>query len=166
VNDNKLNELEQQLDRDPRLVAGGKLLRALIAAARKENQLPAGMEHCTIRFVSCPIGHGRLTATNWVDNGCQSCELARLKRGEFTPEEFQDILHASTETSRNQWERAISEYRGKLTGFTKPEPHEEERFRSHYQGQTEPCCECGEEYPRADLVIGGEIYCAKCRGKR
>lgn len=30
-------------------------------------------------------------------------------------------------------------------------------------GRVEPCCECGEEYPRADLVVRGEIYCPKCR---
>ncbi len=31
------------------------------------------------------------------------------------------------------------------------------------EGKTEPCCECGEDYPRADLVGGGHIYCPKCR---
>lgn len=30
-------------------------------------------------------------------------------------------------------------------------------------GQTEPCCECGEPYPRADLWLDDHIYCPKCR---
>jgi hypothetical protein len=28
--------------------------------------------------------------------------------------------------------------------------------------QTEPCCECGEDYPRSDL-LAGEVFCQKCR---
>lgn len=31
------------------------------------------------------------------------------------------------------------------------------------EGQTEPCCECGEDYLRADLHFGGHIFCPKCR---
>lgn len=34
------------------------------------------------------------------------------------------------------------------------------------QGQTEPCCECGEDYPRADLHFHRQIYCESCRGKK
>lgn len=30
-------------------------------------------------------------------------------------------------------------------------------------GKFEACCECGEPYPRADL-IAGEVFCPKCRG--
>ncbi len=33
---------------------------------------------------------------------------------------------------------------------------------SKLAGKTEPCCKCGESYPRADL-ISGFIYCLKCR---
>jgi hypothetical protein len=46
---------------------------------RLSAQLPEGMQHCTIRFIECPVGHGRLTATNWVDHGCTFCELAALR---------------------------------------------------------------------------------------
>jgi hypothetical protein len=46
---------------------------------RLRGQLPATMPDCTIRFVECPAGHGRLTATNWVDTGCQTCEAKRLR---------------------------------------------------------------------------------------
>lgn len=45
---------------------------------RLKSQFPEGMERCTIKFISCPVGHGRLTATNWIDNGCRHCEIERL----------------------------------------------------------------------------------------
>jgi hypothetical protein len=38
-------------------------------------QLPDGMQHCTIRFKECEHGHGWLTADNWVQHGCPTCEL-------------------------------------------------------------------------------------------
>ncbi len=41
-----------------------------------ESQLPEGMKHCTIVFKECDKGHGWLTATNWVQHGCPTCELA------------------------------------------------------------------------------------------
>jgi hypothetical protein len=47
--------------------------------ARLKAQLPEGMQECTIRFIECPVGHGRLTAANWVDHGCDTCERNRLK---------------------------------------------------------------------------------------
>jgi hypothetical protein len=37
-------------------------------------QLPDGMEHCTILYKKCGKGHGWLTATNWVEFGCPTCE--------------------------------------------------------------------------------------------
>jgi hypothetical protein len=46
---------------------------------RLRAQLPAGMQDCTIQFKECQLGHGRLTATNWVDHGCQQCEIERLR---------------------------------------------------------------------------------------
>src|SRR6185436_14415139 len=44
------------------------------------SQLPVGMEHCTIVFKECEHGHGRLTAKNWIDHGCQTCEINGLKQ--------------------------------------------------------------------------------------
>jgi len=44
-----------------------------------EAQLPDGMKHCTIIFKECEKGHGRLTAANWVDNGCEWCQLAKVE---------------------------------------------------------------------------------------
>lgn len=48
--------------------------------AELEAQLPEGMKHCTITFHECEIGHGRLSATNWIDNGCHWCTVAALQR--------------------------------------------------------------------------------------
>ena len=43
-------------------------------------QLPEEMQDCTVRFVECPEGHGRLIATNWVDHGCPSCTIKALRK--------------------------------------------------------------------------------------
>ena len=42
-------------------------------------QLPEGMEDCTIVYKKCSKGHGRLTATNWIDHGCQTCVINDLR---------------------------------------------------------------------------------------
>lgn len=34
------------------------------------------------------------------------------------------------------------------------------------EGQSEPCCECGGSYPRADLHFRGELYCPECREEK
>ena len=57
------NELEQ---RHVALAAKNERLRS---------QLPEGMKDCTILFKECELGHGRLTATNWIDHGCPHCKL-------------------------------------------------------------------------------------------
>lgn len=44
-----------------------------------ESQLPKGMEHCTIVFKECSVGHGWLTANNWLQHECQQCEIVALK---------------------------------------------------------------------------------------
>jgi regulator of replication initiation timing len=126
-------------------------------------------------------------------------EVARLKRGEFTPEEFQNLCHHRDETpgcTRAAFEDGCRVYQEKL--FGKPAWNLEEAVLTNtphpshvwngtilnccirceaYHGQpsallpcdpsklagkTEWCCECGEDYPRSDL-IAGHIYCAKCR---
>ena len=42
-------------------------------------QLPEEMQDCTIRFIKCDVGHGRLTATNWEEKGCPWCLIDKLK---------------------------------------------------------------------------------------
>jgi regulator of replication initiation timing len=46
---------------------------------RLRDQLPASMPNCKIEFKECEQGHGRLTATNWIDHGCPHCENERLR---------------------------------------------------------------------------------------
>lgn len=58
-------------------VVVGALLEAFDAA---KAQLPDGMKECTILFYECPKGHGRLTATNWVQHDCQQCRVEALER--------------------------------------------------------------------------------------
>ncbi len=50
---------------------------AVIESLKK--QLPGDMEHCTIRFIRCERGHGRLIAMNWRDKGCLHCEIKSLQ---------------------------------------------------------------------------------------
>lgn len=59
-------------------------LRANVHEAREiahkvYDQLPDGMKQCTIKFVECDLGHSWLTATNWVQHGCPTCEINDLK---------------------------------------------------------------------------------------
>ena len=55
-------------------------VRALKAEIEKlRAQLPVEMQESTILFLECEKGHGRLTATNWVDHGCKFCEIETLK---------------------------------------------------------------------------------------
>lgn len=55
------------------------MLMALNTIAALKAQLPDGMQHCTIKFIECEKGHGRLTATNWIDNGCSKCRIDELE---------------------------------------------------------------------------------------
>lgn len=43
------------------------------------NQLPEDMKSCTIRCKECKVGHAWLTATNWVQHGCPTCERDKLR---------------------------------------------------------------------------------------
>ena len=41
--------------------------------AEAKHQLPDEMHDCTIVYKECEVGHGWLTATNWVDFECPTC---------------------------------------------------------------------------------------------
>ena len=49
-------------------------------ALKVHAQLPEEMQDCTVRFVECPEGHGRLIAADWVDPGCPSCTIRALRK--------------------------------------------------------------------------------------
>jgi len=65
----------------PKHIRGMVTQLATLTAERERllKQLPYGMEHCTVLFKECHKGHGWLTATNWVQHGCPTCERDRLK---------------------------------------------------------------------------------------
>lgn len=52
---------------------------ALEEIQKLRSQLPNGMQHCTIVFKECSKGHGWLTATNWVQHDCPTCERDSLR---------------------------------------------------------------------------------------
>lgn len=67
-----------------------------------------------------------------------------------------------------QLRRSCDDYLSMWFGFSeearsKRTPEWVEAAAKRLEGKTEPCCECGEDYPAADLQLGGEIYCANCR---
>jgi len=47
--------------------------------AELKAQLPDGMKDCTIEFIECPVGHGRLWAKNWKYRECLCCHIIKLK---------------------------------------------------------------------------------------
>ena len=47
------------------------------------DQLPEGMEHCTITYHQCSKGHGWLSATNWIQHGCSKCKRDKLEAQSF-----------------------------------------------------------------------------------
>ena len=57
-------------------IASGHLARI----KQLEAQLPETMQDCTIQFLQCDKGHGRLTAKNWATpTGCHWCRIAELE---------------------------------------------------------------------------------------
>lgn len=59
---------------------GKELAAAKARVAELLAQLPDGMAECTIRFNECGKGHGWLTATNWVQHECPTCERDQLRQ--------------------------------------------------------------------------------------
>lgn len=60
-------------DRDVRIAALEARVREV------ESQLPESMRNCTIVFRECEKGHGWLTATNWIQHECPTCDLAAAR---------------------------------------------------------------------------------------
>lgn len=79
-------------------------------------------------------------------------------------EKLLDEFRCLSSEDRRTFLRACEEWISKCLGFTPPDNDAERAMlRNEYYGETVPCCECGEEYPRADSVIDGQIYCERCR---
>jgi len=59
-----------------------------------EGQLPEGMQNCTILFKECDLGHLWLTATNWIQHGCQQCKIEKLE-GKLKTQTFDGNVNGS-----------------------------------------------------------------------
>lgn len=93
-------------------------------------------------------------------------EIKRLKRGDFTEEEFQNLCHNMKPDDLRRFRQGCEDYQDKLFGLKKPKDEEERRaLRRAYEGQTSTCCDCGDDYPKADHMIDGYVFCTVCREK-
>jgi hypothetical protein len=77
-------DIKQELEKIAGFIPVGESVRKVARAAlaeieRLESQLPDGMKDCTILYLECPKGHGRLTGANWVQRECHWCEIERLE---------------------------------------------------------------------------------------
>jgi len=86
---------------------------------RLSSQLPEGMQDCTIVFLECDKGHGRLTATNWIDCGCQTCEIDELEADNAMSEKMMNAaldtvkeLTAENERLRDALEELLDAWDG------------------------------------------------------
>ena len=74
-------QLKQQFDiRGINSPFGAMAKEALDEIMRLRQQLPENMQDCTIVFKECSLGHGPLTATNWVQHECQTCLIESLRK--------------------------------------------------------------------------------------
>ena len=72
--------------------------------------LPEEMEHCTIRFRECALGHGWLTADNWVQHDCPTCTIQKVDA------ELQDHVRSRNEMEKRA-EKAEDELRWLILSF-------------------------------------------------
>lgn len=72
-----------------------------------KEHLPEGMEHCTITFHQCAKGHAWLSATNWIQHGCPTCQLEQFESKSFENyilEEFKNNLELAREELQLNYE--------------------------------------------------------------
>lgn len=82
------NKVRLDTDRAEKLIVKVRRLREdnkdlekeLEECKARDGRLPGGMEHCTIISKQCEKGHGWLTAKNWIQHGCPTCEKQRLDK--------------------------------------------------------------------------------------
>lgn len=89
----------------------------------------------------------------------------------MTPEEieaWEEILHGMGIEEVAQLMSICKEYSSKFYGFSgdargKRTPEWVAKASKRLEGVTDVCCECGEDYPSADLMFREQIFCEKCR---
>jgi hypothetical protein len=100
------------------LVAGRARIAALTA------QLPDGMKHCTIVFKECDKGHGRLTATNWIDHGCDTCRIAALTAELARVARERDAVSLSSNAYKCELARVTAERDEAIDGMAHYQVHD------------------------------------------
>ena len=76
--------------------------------AKLKAQFPEGMENCTFYFKSCPVGHGRLLATNWIDGGCLKCKNDKL---ESERDSYEKKFHGAMELAKTHLQRTCEAHK-------------------------------------------------------
>ena len=74
-------------------------------------QLPDGMEHCTIRLEHCVVGHSRLAPDNWIDHGCLICQCNESHAALRAVIEYEDTIVGFDPAARKKWEAVIEKAR-------------------------------------------------------
>jgi hypothetical protein len=98
----------------PRLVARVRELKA---------RLPEGMKECAILFKQCPVGHGWLTALNWVEHGCPTCALRKVEAERDEARAQVAVLRAALTACKNltrhqEWAKGEVGEIGRMVGQT------------------------------------------------
>lgn len=87
---------------------------------------------------------------------------------DFSNEELEEWCHRKTIQEIAKVREALDYYVTMYFGFDRraKEARTEEwidKASKRLEGKTEPCCECGESYPAADLHLRDHVFCEKCR---
>lgn len=147
-------EYEQYIQwAEPQITDRGELLKDIERLQAERDaaraQLPDSMQDCTIRFIKCESGHGRLMADNWIDSGCPWCRLTHcveligsnlsaIERGTKIPDWLANMILS----------RPAQPPSCKACGST--------AFRTDHRGWT-VCASCGQESPVSRETPEGEF---------
>lgn len=119
---------------------------------RLKAQLPEGMEDCTIRFKQCPKGHWRLTADNWLDQGCHWCSIDLLK------EEIKKLT-----LERDNFQSVAKQYSNIADGYRKSKDRETdcngETF-VHYSSNNGLTTAC---HAKGPYTVTSHFTCLQCK---
>lgn len=88
----------------------------------------------------------------------------------MTKEELEQFCHSRSIEELCEMRRLISEYISTWFCFdqkykARRTPEWIEKAKWRLEGKTEPCCECGEQYPTNELHFEGHVFCKSCRDK-
>lgn len=129
------------------------------------DQLPDGMQHCTIVSRRCPVGHGWLTATNWADFPCPTCDLAAANaRAEEAEELGEGLAHDLGKADNDRMTALVeldAERAARLKAEAEREAYKQDRDlcamqRHNWEKSAAQFC-TGMEYYRGIVIQIGEL---------